>query len=474
MGILVMPGWCCGDHWEKWEDWTAEDHAVAAASLRDQVLRLRNHPSVLAWLNGSDFPPPARVEQAYLDVLASLHWTAGVLSSATGAPGALSGPSGVKMKGPYDYVPPAYWLTDTRNGGAFGFATEVGPGAAVPPVESLQAMLPEDQLWPPGEHWAFHAGCDEFKDLRLFTEALEARYGPATDVHDYARKAQALAYEGQRAMFEAYGRNKYAATGVIQWMLNNAWPSMIWHLYDYFLRPGGGYFGARKACEPLHVQYCYDDRSVAVVNDLPRAFHGLRVSARMTDLALTALHEAEAAVDVEADGVVRALRLPTPAAEVGTYLVRLRLSEASGRLWSENVYWLSTRDDVIDWPNARWHYTPTAAHADLTALTRLPGTALRVAAERTDAGPQARAVVRIENVGEHVAFQVRLRLTDGPGGPEVLPAYWEDNYLAVFPGEVCRVAVAYDEVLVRCGRAVVDVLGWNAVRQEAEIEARPR
>ena len=56
-------------------------------------------------------------------------------------------------------------------------------------------------------------------------------------------------------MFEAYSRNKYASTGVIQWMLNNAWPSLIWHLYDYFLMPAGGYFGTKKACEPVHAQY---------------------------------------------------------------------------------------------------------------------------------------------------------------------------------------------------------------------------
>ena len=69
-------------------------------------------------------------------------------------------------------------------------------------------------------------------------------------------------------------------------MLNNAWPSMIWHLYDYYLRPGGGYYGTKKACEPLHVQYSYDDRSVAVVNDRRRPFTGLKVKARVLDLDL--------------------------------------------------------------------------------------------------------------------------------------------------------------------------------------------
>ena len=33
-------------------------------------------------------------------------------------------------------------------------------------------------------------------------------------------------FESVWAMFEAYGRNKYASAGVIQWMINSAWPSL--------------------------------------------------------------------------------------------------------------------------------------------------------------------------------------------------------------------------------------------------------
>jgi len=195
--------------------------------LHDQLLRLRNHPSVFVWLNGSDKPPVAAVERRYLEIERELEWSRPTLSSAAEVPGPVSGPSGVKMRGPYDYVPPLYWLTDAKFGGAFGFATEIGPGGAVPPLESLKKMLPPDHLWPIDEVWNYHAGGGQFKDLKVFTGALEGRYGKATDVADYARKAQALAYEGQRAMFEGYARNKYTSTDVIQWMLNNAWPSMI-------------------------------------------------------------------------------------------------------------------------------------------------------------------------------------------------------------------------------------------------------
>ena len=47
---------------------------IATASLRSQMLRLRHHASLLVWLNGSDNPPPADVEKAYLQVEAETHW----------------------------------------------------------------------------------------------------------------------------------------------------------------------------------------------------------------------------------------------------------------------------------------------------------------------------------------------------------------------------------------------------------------
>ncbi|MFZ0732133.1 MAG: type IV toxin-antitoxin system AbiEi family antitoxin [Candidatus Sulfotelmatobacter sp.] len=102
--------------------------------------------------------------------------------------------------------------------------------------------------------------------LNVFTEALNKRYGPSNSAEEYSMKAQVQVYEAHRAMMEAYGRNKYTSTGIIQWMLNNAWPSMIWHLYDWYLRPGGSYFGVKKACEPLHVQYSYYDQSIVILN----------------------------------------------------------------------------------------------------------------------------------------------------------------------------------------------------------------
>jgi exo-1,4-beta-D-glucosaminidase len=470
-GILVMAGWCCCDHWEQWngriEDeqpvvpkWDATTLSIAVKSLEDQILRLRRHPSVFVWLNGSDNPPPAEIERAYLDVLSKCRWKDPSLSSATAKPAA-SGPSGVKMNGPYDYVPPSYWLLDKERGGAFGFNTETSPGAAVPPIESLKAMLPPEHLWPIDDVWLDHTGGGVFHQLNLFTAALEGRYGKAKGVEDYARKSQALAYEGERAMFEAFGRNKYTATGVIQWMLNNAWPSMIWHLYDYYLRPGGGYFGTKKACEPVHVQYSYDDRSIAVVNDLPRSFEGVKVAARVYDLDLKERFSREATVTLPPDGVVRAVTIPEIANLTTTYFVALTAADSAGAVLSRNFYWLSTRPDQMDWKKSDWYYTPVSVHSDLTALESLPPATVKVVASSGAHGTDGQAQVRITNTSEHLAFQVRLRLTDGEGGPEILPVFWEDNYIALLPGESREIEVSYRMKDQKANAPVVSAEGWN-------------
>ena len=456
-GILVMPGWCCCDHWEKWKDWDAEDLPVATASLRDQVLRLRGRASVLTWLNGSDGPPPAAVEKAYLAVLDELGFPNPVVSSATEKKAELTGESGVKMRGPYEWVPPLYWYTDTKIGGPHGFATEIGPGPSPPPLESLKRFLPADALWPIGEAWSYHCGGGPFRTLDVFTRAMDARYGPSADVAEYARKAQAAAYESHRAMLESFGERKYTATGVIQWMLNNAWPGLIWHLYDFYLRPGGSYFGAKKAGEPLHVQFAYDDRSVVVVNSSLQAHAGLRVTARLLDLASKQHFAHGAPVAVGPDASVKVFPVPEPEGLTSTYFLALGLEDAGGRSVSRNVYWLSTKRDVLAWDKSQWYVTPLAEYADLTGLQRLPPAELKASA-RFERGE---ARVRLENPSAALAFFVHLSVRKGAGGEEVLPVLWEDNYLTLLPGETREVAARYAPADLAGATPVVALEGWN-------------
>src|SRR6266496_2777476 len=408
-GILVMAGWCCCDFWEHWGNWKTEDFGIAQASLRDQIYRLRSHPSMVVWLNGSDNPPPPDVEEMYLKVEQDLLWPNPVVSSATAKPTTVTGASGGKMCGPYEYVAPSYWMTEPHNppeiqncnpggcGGAYGFNTETSMGPAVPPIESVERMIPKEHLWPIDDYWNFHAGGGAFKTLQVFTDALNARYGEARSAQEFTYKSQLMAYEGVRAMFEAYSRNKYTSTGVIQWMLNNAWPSMIWHLYDYYLRPGGGYFGAKKALQALDPVYGYDDHSVWLVSSQYADAKGLKLTARVFNLDGAEKFSKNVALDAAADSAAKVFELPGIDGLSPAYFLDLRVTDASGKLAGSNFYWLSTKPETLDWAKSNWYTTPTESYADYTSLGQLPKVKLKVSSRTLKEGAESITRVTLEN-----------------------------------------------------------------------------
>ena len=482
-GILIMAGWCCCSHWEHWTHrpdyeegptWDKEDYEIAARSQIDQIKRLRNHPSLLVWLNGSDNPPPPDVEQTYIDILKKYQWPNPFLSSATAKPTTVTGATGVKMEGPYEWVPASYWLQDKTAGGAHGFATEISPGPAVPPIESLRRILSPEHLWPIDEYWNYHAGGGQFKDLRVFTEALNTRYGPATNVADYAMKSQLMAYEGQRAMFEAYGGNRYRATGVIQWMLNNAWPSMIWHLYDYYLMPGGGYFGTKKACEPVHVQYSYHDKSVIAVNTTQRQLRDLKLTVQVYDINLASKFSKVMQLDLPADSNLTTFAIPQIQDLTTTYFLRLQLEDSNGQTLSSNFYWLSTKDDVLDWQKSTWYYTPTSSYADMTQLQKLQPVKLALSSRvaRKDGDEIAR--VRVSNPTRNIAFFIHLQIKHGGTDQPVLPVIWQDNYFSLLPGESREVTGSYRLRDLDLAGASLAVDGWNILPLKTRIVAATR
>ena len=462
LGILVMPGWTCCDAWERWKNWTDNQNRVAAASLRDQITRLRTHPSVFVWLNGSDNPPPAEVETMYLNIEKELQWPNPIVSSASEQKTAVSGDSGVKMTGPYEYVPPVYWLADVQAGGAYGYNTETSPGPAIPPRESLEKFIPKDHLWPIDDVWNYHAGGERFTTVNVFTDGLNRRYGQATSLDDYERKSQAMTYDGQRAMFEAYVRNKYTSTGVIQWMLNNAWPSLIWHLYDYYLVPAGGYFGTKKACEPVHVQYSYDDNSVAVINGTYESLKRMKVSARIYSLDAKEKSSREVTMDLGADSSTKAFDLPNPDGLTPTYFLKLELHDGAGKLVSDNFYWLSTKPDVLDWAKrSDTVYTPQKEFGDLTGLNSLPKAKVAITKIVRVTGGNSTMTVVAENKSDSVAFMVHPRLTRGKGGDDVTPVFWSDNYLSLMPGEKKAVTAKFDSASLQGAMPELLVEGWN-------------
>lgn len=459
-GILVMLGWCCCDHWEHWKQWTPEDLTIATASLQAQMLRLRHHASLLVWLNGSDNPPPADVEKAYLKVEAETHWPNPILSSATAAPTTVTGESGVKMTGPYDYVAPSYWYFGTRFGGAIGYNTETSPGPAIPSLASRKLFLPDPEAWPPSADWSLHFGGGEFTNLKVFDGAMAAVYAKPNSADDYERVAQTMEYDSERAMYEAYSKNKYTSTGVIQWMLNNAWPSMIWHLYDYYLDAGGGYFGAKKACEPVHIQYSYDDRSIVVVNSMYTQAANLHAEVRVHGLAWNTLYEAHADLTADPDSSQRIAVIPeslySDAERI--FFIDLSLTDDKGRVVSHNFYWVPGTLTTFDWEATDYTHTPAARHEDLTALAHLPAAQVEAHAEIATTARGREIQVHLANHSSALAFQVRAAART-PSGGLIAPVFWSDNWIELAPGESTTLTARLPED--DNSTPVVNIAGWN-------------
>ncbi len=445
-GMLVMTGWMCCGAWQYPENWDAAKRATAMASDSSVMLWLRNKSSLMVWLNGSDMPPrDSTVEQDYLHIEASLKWPNPTIATADASRSKVSGYSGVKMDGPYEWVPPIYWETDSlKRGGAWSFATEISPGPSIPPYESLIKFIPKDSLWFTTESWKYHCGTMSFGNTQVFNDALEGRYGKATDIRDYIAKAQAQNYEAHRAMMESYGLHKYhTATGVVQWMGSNPWPGLIWHTYDYYLYPAGTYFGMKKSLEPLHIMYSYANNEIDITNSLLQRFPGLIARADVYNLDGTLRYSNKVTTSVEPDSIQKCFVLPQIDSLSDTYFLRLQLSDAAGDVKSINWYWLSKQSDVLDWVKSRWYMTPQTAYADYSALQNLTGTSLKISSATAKINDSSLHKLTITNTGKTVAFQVHVRALKGKSGEDILPVIFSDNYIELAPGETRTITCSY-------------------------------
>ena len=463
-GMLVMSGWMCCGTWQYPANWSSAERNVAMQSDRSVMLWLRSKACLLTWLNGSDMAPKdPTVESDYLSIEKDLDFPDPTVSSASADSSTVTGNSGVKMNGPYDWVPPVYWETDPHKyGGAWSFATEISPGPSIPPYESLIKFIPKDSLSTTNSDWLYHCGTMQFGNTKIFDSALTERYGVSSDFREYLAKAQAQNYEGHRAMMEAYGLNKYhTATGVVQWMLSNPWPSLIWHTYDYYLYPAGTYFGMKKSMETLHVQYSYKSKEVIILNSLLHPYQDMQVKATVYNLDGSVKYNHSMVASVGADSSKRCFVVPDNANFSKTYFLRLQLKNEDGKTQSINWYWLSQKPDSLNWGKSRWYYTPQSAFTDFSALQNLAPTTLKVNYTTDRETSTTFQTITVTNTGKTVAFFVHLRALKGITGDDILPVIFEDNYLLLAPGETRVIHCHYENKDAGGHKAYIQVSGWN-------------
>ncbi len=467
-GILMMVGFSCQWEWPDYlgldmtvaEDdnnlpinegvdlyavkYTPEEEELLSDYFKDQVLWLRNHPSIFTWAVGSDAMPKPSLEQKYLNTLKKYDPTRSCLISAGEFTSELTGPSGMKMNGPYEYVPPVYWYEDQKLGGAFGFNSETGPGPQIPPLESLKKMMPEKDLWPPANGmWNFHSGRKEFNSVSVYLEALNKRYGKPKNIVELAMKAQLMNYEAIRPMFEAFVVNRPVATGVVQWMLNSPWPELYWQLYDYYLMPTGAYFGTMKACQPLNAIYNYYDHKIYASNDTRQDMKGVQVEAALFDIHSKKVFEFNKPIDLNDNTVVSLADVPIPAHTRSVYFLDLKLRDMNGKVVAGNFYWLASKDDKMNWAQYFWYYTPIKEFADYTAINTMDKTEIKASKKIVKEGEEWEIALNLKNESGKISFFNELDLAGKKSGQSILPVFWSDNYVSLLPDEQKTITVKF-------------------------------
>ena len=257
-------------------------------------------------------------------------------------------------------------------------------------------------------------------------------------------------------MFEAYAGNKYKSSGIIYWMYNSAWPSLYWQLYDYFLAPNGAFYGARKACEQLHIQYAYGDKAIYIVNGNYEDYEHLKVTASVYNMDMTGQSMEAEDVAVGADESKKIMDLDWAEGLSDVYFLRLELKDQADQLLSGNFYWLSARGDE---------------EADFTALNDLPPIDLDVTVSPVlKEGNKWNLDVELTNNSSSLGFSINPKVVRSASRELVLPVYWDDNYFALLPGQTQTVHVYFYEEGLDGEKPVLELEGWNINPIELIIE----
>jgi hypothetical protein len=424
-GVMVWQ-----DFWlaNPWDGPDPEDDGLFLRNARDFILRIRNHPSMGLYCGRNEGDPPPRIEEGLTKMLAELH--PGIQYIPNSAEGVVSG------HGPYTAMPVNYYF---------------GPGANthlhsergmqnIPPVESVRMMMPKKAMWPQGLDWGLHDFCLQgAANGASYRKIVEYGYGGATNAEQWISLAQFINYDGYRAMFEGQSKHRM---GLLLWMSHSCWPSFVWQTYDYYFEPTSAYFGAKKGCEPLHIQWNPVTDNIEVVNYSGGNVQGLSAHVQILNMDGRQQWTKAAALDSREDSTVSCIKMEYPAGLSPVHFLRLGLTH-QGMVVSRNFYMRP-----LEFGNFR-------------AIRELPKVNLEVTTGVQRQGDRWKLAANLHNPSKHPALMVRVKAVRDKTGDRILPAIYSDNYLALMPGEMEGIGIELADADTRGENPRIVVEGFN-------------
>ena len=391
------------DFWlaNPWDGPIPDNNALFLSNARDMVLRIRNHASIGLYCGRNEGFPPAPLQAGIQKLLSELHSNIHYIGS--------SADEVVSGHGPYLALPPSFYFrtADTKLHSEIGMPN-------IPPLESVQAMMPESALWPQSLEWGIHDFClVGAMGGTSFRSIIDESYGGADSAEEWITLAQFVNYEGYRAMFEA--QSKYRM-GLLLWMSHPCWPSFVWQTYDYYLEPTSAYFACKKACEPLHIQWNRETETTEVVNYSAGNQKGLTAKVEVLNMDGKTRWTKTASLDSKEDSNAACIPMEYPAGLSPVHFLRLTLTRGN-EILSSNFYLRGMEE------------------GNYKAIRQLPKVKVGATTKTEQQGDRWMITTELRNSSAYPAVMVRLKVVREKSGDRILPAIYSDNYITLMPGE---------------------------------------
>jgi hypothetical protein len=443
-----------------------DDPQMFLKNATDYVLKVRNHPSIGIYVGRNEGYPPEPINSGLKKLTEDLH------------PGLFYTPSsnqdGVSGGGPYATQSVKFYF-QTR--ATAKLHSELGMPNVVT-MDSLKQMMRGSDMWPLGDVWGIHdftrSGA---QGASTWLDMIDRNYGGAKSAEEFVALSQFIDYDGYRAMFEAQGKNRM---GLLLWMSHPCWPSFVWQTYDYYFDGNGGYFGSKKGAEPLHIQWNPLTESVEVVNYSGGNARGLTAKVEVLDMDGSKQWEKSATLDSTEDSVQSPIKIEYPSALTPVHFIRLNLTRGAQTV-STNFYLRGTEENQ---PLPR----PAGAAGgpgggggrggggpigyNLKAIRTLPKVKVNATTKVEQKGATWFLTTELVNPGKTPALMVRVKAVREKSGDRILPALFDDNYIALMPGEKRTIRTELENADTRGERPRIVVDGFN-VEEPVGQASRP-
>ncbi len=419
----------------------------------EKVKRYRNHPSIAVWCGANEGLPQGgknsplnkgientvatydgndRRYQPRSNAGTSNEWLTGSSTNLSGS-------------GIWTHQEPKTYFTDPHNGypwskHSWSIRTELGT-AVFPNVESFKKFIPADSLWPRNTLWdkhyfsndgAYGGGASPTK----YMEDINKRYGTATGIEDFCRKAQLMNLETNKAIFEGWQDNLWNdASGLLIWMSQSSYPSMIWQTYDFYYDLTGAYFGAKSACEPVHIQWNPATDSVSIINNTLASLSNLTIQTALYNKDGKMVPGSQQTIKVKSMASIfkqSFAKLDLSNKNLSdVYFIRLKLQDSKGKTLSENEYWNSSN---------YLNYTGINSMPSCLPYLSTSGTKIK-----TLLNGNTQVTTTVTNVATSpvAAFDIRVQPINSATNEQVLPAIISDSYFTLMRGESKKITAEF-------------------------------